>query len=232
MQIPRATSTRPRNTKVLAKSRQPAGDAAGPDPRKSDLTRQRILDAAAVIMARHGFAGTKLADIAAEAKLKIATLYYYYESREDLVQAVLVTGSEHVRQHTQEALDALPPGRTPIERLCAAVESHLRFVLEISHYTEATIRNASQVPPHVRDAMRAEQAQYGRLWQGLVDAAAEGTAYRTPGQRRALRMLILGGLNWTVEWWTAKQAPLEEVVETALTMTRAALSQPQRAVKG
>ena len=36
-------------------------------------------------------------------------------------------------------------------------------------------------------------------------------------------LLILGGLNWTVEWWSADQAPLDELVETALTMTRASL---------
>jgi TetR/AcrR family transcriptional regulator, cholesterol catabolism regulator len=191
--------------------------------KKSDATRQRILDAAALILSREGFAGTKLADIAAEAQLKVATLYYYYESREALVEAVMVTGSEHVRQHTMSALAALDRSCTPVDRLCTAVESHLRFVLEISNYTQAVIRNASQVPEHIRTTLRHEINQYGRLWQGLVNAAAEGTAFRTPAQRKALRLLILGGLNWTVEWWTEAQAPLDEVVLTAVTMTRASL---------
>jgi len=135
----------------------------------------------------------------------------------------MVTGSEHVRQHTLAALAALPASCTALERLCAAVESHLRFVLEISSYTQAVIRNAGQVPEHVRDALSQEIKQYGRLWQGLVDAAAEGTPYRTRSQRKSLRLLILGGLNWTVEWWSADQAPLDELVQTALTMTRASL---------
>lgn len=201
----------------------PAPAKPAPDLKKSDATRQRILDSAARVLSREGFAGAKLADIAAEAKLKVATLYYYYPSREALVEAVMVTGSEHVRQHTLAALAALPASCTPLERLCAAVESHLRFVLEISSYTQAVIRNAGQVPGHVRDALSQEINQYGRVWQGLVDAAAEGTPYRTRSQRKSLRLLILGGLNWTVEWWSADQAPLDELVETALTMTRASL---------
>jgi len=43
-----------------------------------DATRQRILDSAARVLSRDGFAGAKLSDIAAEAHLKVATLYYYY----------------------------------------------------------------------------------------------------------------------------------------------------------
>lgn len=193
------------------------------DLKKSDATRQRILDSAARVLSREGFSGTKLMDIAAEAQLKVATLYYYYESREALVEAVMVTGSEHVRQHTLATLAALPESCSPLDRLCAAIESHLRFILEISNYTQAVIRNAGQVPEHVRESLSHEINQYGRLWQGLVDAAAEGTQYRTRGQRKTLRLLILGGLNWTVEWWTPQQSSVDELVATALAMTRAAL---------
>jgi len=194
--------------------------------RKSDITRQRILDSAAMVMSQRGFAGTKLAEIATTADINIATLYYYFPSREDLVQAVLVTGSRHVREHTEEALAALPADSTPMERLLAAVEAHLRFILEISHYTEATVRNSGQVPEHIQKAIRAEQARYGRIWQNLVDAAAAGTPYRTTAQRKAVRMLIIGGLNWTVEWWTASQIPVDQLVVIALTMARAAFQAP------
>lgn len=214
----------PKPAPARAVRRRPA-DTSEPavELKKSDATRQRILDAAALVLSRQGFAGTKLSDIAAEAKLKVATLYYYYESREALVEAVMVTGSEHVRRHTLAALAALPDSCTPLERLCAAVESHLRFVLEISNYTQAVIRNAGQVPDHVRESLSHEMNQYGRLWQALVDAAAEDTPFRTRAQRKTLRLLIIGGLNWTVEWWTAGQASIDEVVRTAVMMTQASL---------
>src|SRR3954471_3644005 len=91
-----------------------AAPPAAVELKKSDATRQRILDAAALVLSRQGFAGTKLSDIAAEARLKVATLYYYYESREALVEAVMVTGSEHVRRHTLAALAALPETCTPL----------------------------------------------------------------------------------------------------------------------
>src|SRR5206468_11098090 len=93
-----ATTLRKSNTHLArASERSPARKGApamngnGIELTKSDATRRRILDAAALVMSREGFAGTKLSDIASEADVKIATLYYYFPSREDLVQAVLVT---------------------------------------------------------------------------------------------------------------------------------------------
>ncbi|HVZ44207.1 MAG TPA: TetR/AcrR family transcriptional regulator [Ramlibacter sp.] len=206
-------------TRTRAKASRPPE----PAPEDQGKSRQRILDAAATVLSREGFAGAKLTDIAAEANLRAATLYYYYESREALVEAVMVTGSEHVRHHTEEMLAGLDPSMDAVDRLCAAVESHLRFVLEISDYTKAVIRNAGQVPQHIRKSLDAEIGRYGKLWQSLVDAAAQGTAFRTRAERRTLRLLILGGLNWTVEWWEAAHTPLDEVVKTATQMTRAML---------
>jgi AcrR family transcriptional regulator len=216
----KTATAKKKTTRAKAASPRPA---LVPVPEDQGKSRQRILDAAATVLSREGFAGAKLTDIAAEANLRAATLYYYYESREALVEAVMVTGSEHVRHHTEEMLANLDPSLDAVDRLCAAVESHLRFVLEISNYTQAVIRNAGQVPQHIRQSLDAEIARYGKLWQGLVDAAAEGTAFRTRAERRTLRLLILGGLNWTVEWWDATHTPLDEVVKTATMMTRAML---------
>ena len=83
-------------SKSTSAARRPSSKTPKPaeDLKKSDATRQRILDAAALVLSLKGFAGTKLSDIAAQAKLKVATLYYYYESREALVEAVMVTGSD------------------------------------------------------------------------------------------------------------------------------------------
>jgi AcrR family transcriptional regulator len=199
------------------------GDVPDTELRKSDNTRMRILNAAAYVLSQEGYAGTKLADIARRADLRISTLYYYFESREELVVAVLLTGSTQVRKHTEEAIAALPESTAPIDRLSTAVESHLRYVLEISHYTEAAVRNAGQMPEHLRTEVEKEQARYGKLWQKLVDDAVVGKDYPSANERRALRLLILGALNWSVEWWTPARASVDEVVNAALTMTRRAL---------
>lgn len=201
-----------------AREQPPEGEIS-----KGDSSRLRILDAAAYVLSREGYAGTRLADIAKKADLKISTLYYYFESREELVLDVLLTGSKRVREHTEEAVAALSPTASPIDRLCTAVEAHLRYILEISHYSEATIRNTSQLPDHMRKTIAAEQALYGRFWQGLVDDAAGDEVCASGAERRALRLLIIGALNWTIEWWAPGRISVDDIVAMALTMTRRTL---------
>jgi AcrR family transcriptional regulator len=56
---------------------------------KKAMTRQRLLDAAAVVFARKGFAGASLDDVAEEAGLTKGAVYSNFGSKDDLIQALL-----------------------------------------------------------------------------------------------------------------------------------------------
>ena len=56
------------------------------------LKRKQILDAAAKVLARRGYVGTQLSEIAEEAGTQSGSLYYHFESREDLIEEVLHEG--------------------------------------------------------------------------------------------------------------------------------------------
>jgi AcrR family transcriptional regulator len=58
-------------------------------PRSADVTRRRILDAAYAQFYRKGFARVGVDEIAAAAKVTKRTLYYHFESKDDLLAAVL-----------------------------------------------------------------------------------------------------------------------------------------------
>ncbi|UQX01826.1 ScbR family autoregulator-binding transcription factor [Streptomyces sp. RerS4] len=52
-------------------------------------TRQAILDAAAVVFEEHGYDGAKLSDIVNIAKVTKGALYFHFDSKEGLAQAVI-----------------------------------------------------------------------------------------------------------------------------------------------
>ncbi len=58
-------------------------------PRSPEPTRKRILDAGYVLFRRKGFTRVSMDDIAAAAKVTKKTLYYHYESKDELLTAVL-----------------------------------------------------------------------------------------------------------------------------------------------
>ncbi|OYY44935.1 MAG: hypothetical protein B7Y57_07420 [Rhodospirillales bacterium 35-66-84] len=63
---------------------------------KSAITKQRILDAAARAFSLNGYAGTTINDIAMTAGMQGGSIYYYFESKDDILQEVLDVGITRV----------------------------------------------------------------------------------------------------------------------------------------
>ena len=187
---------------------------------KSALTRARILDAAAHVLSAKGYAGLRLTDVAAEAEIQAPAIYYYYASKDELVEEVMWAGIADMREHVAAALDALPDGTPSLDRLLTAAEVHLRHALEISDYTTASIRNAGQVPLSIRKRQIVEEERYGEVWRRLINDLAREGRLRPELDMYIAQMLVLGALNWAVEWWNPRRGSLDAVVANAQSFIR------------
>ncbi|MDX6234242.1 MAG: hypothetical protein QOH68_3339 [Nocardioidaceae bacterium] len=191
---------------------------------KSARTRIRILDAAAHVLSTKGYAGMRLTDVADYADLQAPAIYYYFPSREDLIEEVMWVGIADMREHVTEVLSTLPPEMTPLERILVAVEAHLRHELEISDYATASIRNAGQVPESIRKRQIAEEVKYGEVWSALIRSAAAEGQIRPELDLYIAQMLVFGALNWTAEWWDPKRGSVDAIVHNAQSFIRAGLA--------
>ena len=200
------------------------GPADGARPEETDSksarTRARILDAAAHVLSIKGYAGTRLSDVAEYAEIQAPAIYYYFGSRDDLIEEVMFCGIADMRKHLLKVLDALPPESSPLDRIMAAVEAHLRHELELSDYTTASIRNSGQVPERLRTRQLEEEAGYDAIWGRLFDDAADDGQLRSDLDPRMAQALVLGSLNWTAEWWNPRRSSLELIVKNAQSLVR------------
>jgi AcrR family transcriptional regulator len=201
----------------------PTGD--GEPDSKSALTRRRILDAAAHVLSVKGYGGLRLTDVAAEAEIQAPAIYYYFPGREDLIEEVMWAGIAEMREHMSGILDAMPAKTTPLDRLMAAVDAHLRHALEISDYTTASIRNSGQVPQAIRQRQILEEERYGEVWRMLVNDLARSGTLRPELDLYIAQMLVLGALNWTVEWWDSRRGSVDAVVANAQALVRNGLTE-------
>ncbi|BDB43920.1 hypothetical protein IWGMT90018_43660 [Mycobacterium kiyosense] len=135
-------------------------------------------------------------------------------------------GIADMREHVVTVLDALPDDVGALDRLLAAVEAHLRHELEISDYTTAAIRNAGQVPQAIRKRQILEEQRYGEVWRRLINDMARSGALRADLDLYLAQMLVLGALNWAVEWWDPRRGSLDIVVANAQSFVRHGLSEP------
>jgi TetR/AcrR family transcriptional regulator, cholesterol catabolism regulator len=187
---------------------------------KSARTRSRILNAAAHILSVKGYAGTRLSDVAEYAELQAPAIYYYFASRDDLIEEVMYAGIADMRRHLQGALDALPSDASPMDKILAAVEAHLRHELELSDYASASIRNAGQIPERLRARQLKEEAAYGRIWRRLFDEARADGELRGDLDTRHAQLLVLGALNWAAEWFDPRRSSVDTIVSNAQVLVR------------
>ena len=200
----------------------PAADADGAT--KSARTRARILDAAAHVLSVRGYAGMRLSDVAEYAEIQTPAIYYYFASREDLVEEVMWVGIAGIREHLVGVLAAAPVELGPMDRILLAVEAHLRYELDLSDYTTASIRNAGQLPEKVRKRQLAEEIRYGEVWRKLFRQAAAAGEIDPSLDPYLAQMLVMGSLNWTAEWWKPRRGSLDKVVAVAQQLVRNGLA--------
>lgn len=187
---------------------------------KSARTRVRILDAAAHVLSIKGYAGMRLSDVAEYAELQAPAIYYYFPSREDLIEEVMWVGIADMREHLSAVLEAAGEDLEPMDRIMLAVEAHLRHELEISDYTTASIRNAGQLPEKIRKRQIAEENKYGEIWRDLVKTATDAGQVRPELDLYIAQMLVMGALNWAAEWWSPKRGSVDTVVSMAQSFVR------------
>jgi AcrR family transcriptional regulator len=95
----------------------------GNEPQEGSATRRRILRIALTLMSQRGVDGTSMRDLASAAGLNVASLYHYFPSKRELLEAVLVEqGYMPVRAPLPPAdLGDAPAGETNLAQLLADV---------------------------------------------------------------------------------------------------------------
>jgi AcrR family transcriptional regulator len=194
---------------------------AGASAATADTTRERLLRAAAAVLAERGYGQTRLGEVASRAGLRPPAVYYYFDSRDDLVAEVMRVGQRRAREHVEDAVRATAGGW--LDRVDAAVEAHLRIQLELSDFAAAVTRNAGHVPAPVRAALQEESDGYHDTWRRLLAGARRAGELRDDLDPTVARMLVIGALNWAVEWWRPELS-VDAVVATACRMIHQALA--------
>lgn len=86
--------------------------------KKSEASRQQVLDAAVRALAEHGYARTSVSDIAEASGMSKGAVHYHFESKDDLIAQVLVHCADVMRERVRVAWDA--PGE-PQEKVRRAL---------------------------------------------------------------------------------------------------------------
>jgi TetR/AcrR family transcriptional regulator, transcriptional repressor of bet genes len=133
------------------------------------IRREQICRAAAVVIAREGFAGTTLRKVADEAGVSTGMLNHYFSNRQDLLTQTLVFVSERTQSKAAAAMEDLPPGW---ERLKALLYNSLPTDVLMNEGWRVWI-NAYGEAVHLPELRHTIEARL-QAWYPILDHALEG----------------------------------------------------------
>jgi TetR/AcrR family transcriptional regulator len=157
-----------RSSKATSSTRSPQKPRQARDP---EATKAQILNAAEEEFARHGLSGARMEAIAAGTGVTKAMIYYYFENKEQLYQAVLQRpANELLDAIKQLPLDELAPEKA-LEMLVRGAIAH-----EASHPYQQMILFQEASQNRGKYFAKADwQAPFAYLLKILERGMADGT---------------------------------------------------------
>lgn len=133
------------------------------------IRREQICRAAAVVIAREGFAGSTMRMVAEEAGVSTGMLNHYFANRQDLLTQALVYVSERTQERYRVAIEEVPAGR---ERLHALLDSALADDEQMVETWRVWINAYGEAVrlPELRHTIESRLTS----WYDLIDRALEG----------------------------------------------------------
>lgn len=177
---------------------------------KVDGKRDEILAAAARLFRHQGYAATTLREIADAADIKAGSIYYHFDSKEEILGEVLDTGMKMVTDALRGKLDSLPPTATMRERIAVGIEGHLYGMLHFGDFTSANIRIYGQIPVAAKNRHRVIRRAYADIWDKLFQDALASGELRADTSLAVMRLFLIGALNWTVEWYNPQRGSFKD----------------------
>ncbi len=183
-------------------------------PSKNDVdgpaTRERVLLEAARLFRHHGYAATTLREVADAAGVKAGSIYYHFESKEQILGEVLDKGITIVADAVRTRIGALPESALWRDRIAAGIEGHLWGMLHYGDFTSANIRIYGQIPTSAKNRHRVVRRAYADYWDRLFESALASGELRPDTSTAMIRLFVIGALNWTVEWYNPQRGSFQD----------------------
>jgi AcrR family transcriptional regulator len=158
----------------------------------------QLLQIATRLFKEKGYPNTSMQDLADALGIRKASLYYYIESKEELLRRLL----EHAFTLVGAQIDEIyATNLPPLEKLRRALENHAVTIMDNLNLVSVYMDEYRNLPPRRLKQVLAVRKHYEQtLMQILQEGIASGD-FRPVNVEMTVYGL-LGMLNWTVQWFS------------------------------
>ncbi|MBE2225168.1 MAG: TetR/AcrR family transcriptional regulator [Anaerolineae bacterium] len=154
---------------------------------------------AARLFATKGFHATRMQDIADELGMQKGSLYYYFNSKDDLLKE-LVTGSIQEAQDSLQTI--LDSDQSPKQKLALAITEHLRI---LQQNADLHLINAQEILMSLDEetavTTNTRLKNYENIWSAIVQEGIDTGDFRPDLDQKIIVKALLGLCNSTLTWF-------------------------------
>jgi AcrR family transcriptional regulator len=166
---------------------------------KETVSRRDILDAAAHLFRTRGYHATSMGDIGKAVGLLGPSLYYYVESKEELLYEIVEASTRGLLSGIHEVSRA---NAAAADRLRAAILHHFRFSAERLDYAVVFLNEISNLrDAHMRRALLQLTKHYEESFCRILEDGVAAGEFRKGLNVKVAAYSILGILNWALRWF-------------------------------
>ena len=176
-----------------------------------DDKRRQILDAAVRVFARKGFHASRVGDIAEEAGVAHGLLYHYFESKDQVLEAVFHENWSVLLERIASVEESDEPAAEQLRHVAAII---LRTWLHLPDVVRVVIREFGRSPELA--ARIGELAEPIEVIQRVIERGIASGEFRADVDARVAATVVYGSIDELLTGWVLERLPSdEEAVATA-----------------
>jgi AcrR family transcriptional regulator len=187
------------------------GAAEDPSDRRKRATHRRageIIEAAAQVFSEKGYHGATTQDIADVLKIRQASLYYYFPSKEVALELVCMRGVEGFYETEKAIFEG--PG-TATERLSGLIRAHISPLLDRGNFMKVFLTQRQFLPAHSRRKVRKVSRGIEAIFEAVLKQGQRNGEFRADLDTRLATLSILSVVNGCAAWYPRERASLERI---------------------
>ncbi|WP_067726194.1 TetR/AcrR family transcriptional regulator [Oceanobacillus damuensis] len=179
--------------------------------KKTAKKKEEIISTAVSIIAEKGYQRTTMEDIASRLLMTKGSVYYYFKDKQDLLfqshQLLLERSIENI--HDIQQLDI------PItEKLKQSMIAHIDHLISEKSGFELMLKPEQYFSDYQLQEIQKLREDYSRCFDQLI-AEGIGTGIFVSLDKKIVRNLVLGAMNWITQWYSLDgKLGKEEMSET------------------
>lgn len=208
---PKIKPARPAPQPLRARQAERPGSRA-----KAENRLEEVLNSAANLFYTKGFHGTTIEDVARDVGMLKGSLYYYINSKEDLLYQLLLTVIERGDEYIARRVD---PSGEPVEQLQKAIEAQIDLIIENQVRVGLFFHEFDTLPVKRQQKVLAVMNRYNNRFVELVRKGQE-QGKLIDGEPWLIVNGLLGMCNWIYRWHHAEHpTDVSEVKKMFVGMT-------------